>query len=61
MYVGRTNSLRRRFNEYLNERKRETGRPKIYRLLNMYEPLAKVSAELIFLKKISLIGAPVLR
>lgn len=36
MYVGKTISLRRRFSEYLNERKRETGRPKIYRLLNMY-------------------------
>lgn len=36
MYVGKTISLRRRFTEYLNERNRETGRPKILRLLNKY-------------------------
>jgi excinuclease UvrABC nuclease subunit len=36
MYVGQTNSLYRRFGEYLSERKRETGRPKILRLLNKY-------------------------
>jgi len=37
MYIGKTNSLRRRFMDYLNERKRETGRPKIYRFLNKYQ------------------------
>jgi hypothetical protein len=36
MYVGKTISLHRRFGEYLNQEKRETGRPKIFRLLNMY-------------------------
>lgn len=36
MYVGQTGSLRRRFGDYLNQEKRETGRPKIFRLLNMY-------------------------
>lgn len=36
MYVGKTNSLHRRFGEYLNQEKRETGRPKIFRLLNVY-------------------------
>lgn len=36
MYVGQTNSLHRRFDEYLSERRRETGRPKILRLLNKY-------------------------
>ncbi|MFX0206530.1 MAG: GIY-YIG nuclease family protein [Candidatus Hodarchaeota archaeon] len=37
IYVGKTTSLRRRFMEYLNERKRETGRPKIFRVLNKYK------------------------
>jgi len=37
MYVGKTASLRRRFMDYLNERKRETGRPKIFRVLNKYK------------------------
>jgi excinuclease UvrABC nuclease subunit len=36
MYVGKSNSLRRRFGNYLNERTRETGRPKLLRLLNKY-------------------------
>lgn len=36
MYIGKTNSLHRRFGEYLNEKKRETGRPKLLRLLNKY-------------------------
>lgn len=36
MYVGKTKSLRRRFGEYLNEKDRETGRPKMLRLLNKY-------------------------
>lgn len=36
MYVGQTTSLRRRFGEYLNRERRETGRPKIMRLLNLY-------------------------
>lgn len=37
MYVGKTKSLRRRFMDYLNERKCETGRPKIFRVLNKYK------------------------
>lgn len=37
MYVGKSNSLQRRFGEYLSAEKRETGRPKIFRLLNRYE------------------------
>lgn len=37
MYIGKTTSLRRRFGEYLDEKKRETGRPKIFRLLNLYQ------------------------
>jgi len=36
MYVGQTNSLRRRFGNYLNREKHETGRPKVFRLLNKY-------------------------
>ena len=36
MYVGKTNSLRRRFGEYLNKEKRKTGRPRVFRLLNKY-------------------------
>lgn len=36
MYVGKAASLRNRFRDYLNERKRRSGRPKIYRLLNKY-------------------------
>jgi len=36
MYVGKTTSLHRRFREYLTKEKRETGRPKVFRLLNMY-------------------------
>lgn len=37
MYIGQATSLRKRFMDYLNERKRETGRPKIYRLFNKYQ------------------------
>jgi len=37
MYVGQAKSLQRRFMDYLNERKRGTGRPKIYRFLNKYQ------------------------
>jgi hypothetical protein len=37
MYIGQAKSLQRRFTDYLNERKRETGRPKIYRFLNLYQ------------------------
>jgi excinuclease UvrABC nuclease subunit len=37
MYVGQAKSLQRRFMDYLNERKRETGRPKVYRFLNKYQ------------------------
>jgi hypothetical protein len=36
MYIGKTKSLRRRFGEYLNQEKKETGRPKIFRLLHKY-------------------------
>jgi excinuclease UvrABC nuclease subunit len=36
MYVGRTNSLRRRFSDYLREKGNEQARPKIVRLLNKY-------------------------
>lgn len=36
MYVGQAESLRRRFRDYLTREKRETGRPKIFRLLNKY-------------------------
>ncbi len=38
MYVGQASNLRRRFGEYLNAERREDGRPKIFRLLNMYDP-----------------------
>lgn len=37
MYVGQSSSLQRRFGDYLTSEKRESGRPKIFRLLNMYE------------------------
>lgn len=37
MYVGQASSLRRRFGDYLTSEKRESGRPKIFRLLNKYE------------------------
>ena len=36
MYVGQTVSLRRRFGEYLSKERRESGRPKMFRFLNMY-------------------------
>ena len=36
MYVGQTVSLRRRFGDYLNKERRESGRPKMFRFLNMY-------------------------
>ena len=36
MYVGKTNSLHRRFGEYLREMNQATGRKKIVRLLNKY-------------------------
>ncbi len=36
IYVGKSTSLRRRFGEYLGSEKRETGRPKVFRLLNRY-------------------------
>ncbi len=36
MYVGKATSLRRRFGEYLNKERRETGRPKLFWLLNTY-------------------------
>lgn len=36
MYLGQTESLHRRFGEYLTKEKRETGRPKVFLLLNLY-------------------------
>ena len=36
MYVGQAVSLRKRFGEYLKKERRESGRPKIFRLLNIY-------------------------
>ena len=36
MYIGQARSLRDRFSDYLHKEKRETGRPKIFRFLNMY-------------------------
>ena len=37
MYIGKTSrTLRKRFSEYLHEMNRETGRPKIVRVLNKY-------------------------
>ena len=36
MYVGKTTTLKRRFREYLHEAQRETGRPKIMRLITKY-------------------------
>jgi hypothetical protein len=36
IYVGQTNSLYRRFGEYLNESKNETGRPKVTWWLRRY-------------------------
>ncbi len=36
MYIGKTNSLYRRFGEYLNKERLTTGRPKIYRALRRY-------------------------
>jgi hypothetical protein len=38
MYIGKTaRTLRQRFKEYIDEKQRETGRPKIVRLLNKYQ------------------------
>ncbi|MDG7044843.1 MAG: GIY-YIG nuclease family protein [Nitrososphaerota archaeon] len=36
MYIGQSNSLRRRFNEYLTKEKEELGRPKIIDFLKRY-------------------------
>ena len=36
MYVGKAERLRRRFRDYLVREKREKGRPKIFRGLNLY-------------------------
>ena len=36
MYVGQTVCLQRRFGEYLNKERRESGRPKMFRFLNLY-------------------------
>lgn len=36
MYVGKTNTLRRRYRNYLREKQRDSGRPKIVWLLNTY-------------------------
>jgi hypothetical protein len=37
MYVGKAVSLRTRFDDYLGKEKLESGRPKMFRFLNMYE------------------------
>ena len=37
MYVGQAVNLKKRFGEYLNAERRESGRPYIYRLLNVYD------------------------
>ena len=38
MYIGKTTrTLQARFTEYLRERENERGRPKILRLLNIYQ------------------------
>lgn len=37
MYVGQADSLKKRFGEYLNAERLASGRPKIFRLLNVYE------------------------
>ncbi len=36
MYVGQAKSLQVRFRQYLTSERKESGRPKIYRLLNIY-------------------------
>ena len=36
MYVGRSISLRRRFGEYLNKERRQSGRPLMFRFLDKY-------------------------
>jgi hypothetical protein len=36
MYVGQAVSLKQRFGQYLNRERRASGRPKIFRLLNVY-------------------------
>lgn len=36
MYIGKANSLRRRFGDYLTSERRAKGRPKVFRLLNKY-------------------------
>ena len=36
MYVGQTISLRRRFREYLGKERKESGRPRLFRFLNIY-------------------------
>jgi len=36
MYIGKAKSLRNRFTNYLSSERKPTGRPMIYRLLNMY-------------------------
>lgn len=37
MYVGQAVNLKKRFGEYLNSERRASGRPKILRLLNLYD------------------------
>ena len=37
MYIGQAVNLKKRFGEYLNGEQLATGRPKIFRLLNIYE------------------------
>ena len=36
MYVGQSVSLHKRFGDYLNKERRQTGRPKVFRFLNLY-------------------------
>ena len=37
LYVGQAKSLLKRFGDYLAREKKETGRPKIFRILNRYD------------------------
>lgn len=37
MYVGQAVNLRKRFGEYLSQERKASGRPKVFRLLNVYD------------------------
>lgn len=37
MYVGKAVSLKKRFSNYVNAERRASGRPKLFRVLNLYE------------------------